>query len=174
MGCASVWKVLDEMIADFRKRGADVPSETVSNLKTAKTILKIVQTNAECGRNLQEVEHYLGNVQVYLVSEGQKRFGQDYVDEWLPRIYEASMKVSDDEENEERFVPGLPRQQSWIRITASDELPLEKVRSLARDSGLSYVEQPENILLVHGEKEEVKNFVKKIATEHKSKTGKRR
>jgi hypothetical protein len=173
MGYASVWKVLDEMIADFRRRGADVPSEIVSNMKTAKTIIKIVQNNAECGENLQKIEQYLGNVQIYLVSDGEKRFGQKYADEWLVRMDEASRKVSDNEEEKKRFVPGLPRQQSWIRIAPSAELPLQKLKILAREQGLSYTEQAESILLVYGEKENVKNFVKKIATEHKPKTGKR-
>jgi hypothetical protein len=167
VGNASVWKVLDGMIADFRRRGADVPSETVNDLRTAKTILKIMEANVECGQNLQEVEHYLGRVQVYLVSEGQKRFGQEYVDSWIAKIDEASRKMPDREENEERFVPGLPRQQSWIRITASAELPLEEAKKLANDSGLFCVEQTENVLLVHGEKEKVKDLVKKIAKKHK-------
>jgi hypothetical protein len=174
MGYTSVWKVLDEMIADFRQRGAVVPSEIVSDLKTAKTIIKIVQTNTECGENLQKIEQYLGNVQIYLVSDGQRRFGQKYADEWLAHIDEASRKASDVEEDEERFVPGLPRQRSWIKIAASAELPLEKVRNLARNSGLSYEEQSQNNVLIHGEKEKIKNFVKKIAAEHKPKAGKRR
>jgi hypothetical protein len=113
-------------------------------------------------------------VQIYLVSEGQKRFGQKYADEWLARMDEASRKVSDDEEEKKRFVPGLPRQQSWIRIAPSVELPLQKLKTLAREQGLSYTEQAESILLVYGEKEKVKSFVKKIATEHKPKAEKKR
>jgi hypothetical protein len=173
MGYTSVWKVLDEMIADFRRRGTDVPSETVSNMKTAKTIIKIVQNNAECGENLQKIEQYLGSVQIYLVSEGEKKFGQKYAEEWLARIDEASRKLSDEEQEKKRFVPGLPRQQSWIRIAPSSELPLQKLKTLARKQGLTCTEQAEGILLIYGARENVKDFVKKIATEHKLKTGKR-
>jgi hypothetical protein len=173
VGYTSVWKVLDEMIADFRRRGTDVPSETVSNMKTAKTIIKIVQNNTECGEDLQKVERYLGIVQIYLVSEGERRFGQKYADEWLARIDEASRKLSDEEEENKRFVPGLPRQQSWIRIAPSAELPLQKLKTLAREHDLTCTEQAESILLICGAKENVKDFVKKIATEHKLKTGKR-
>jgi hypothetical protein len=174
MGYTSVWKVLDEMIADFRRRGADVPSEIVNNMKTARTVIKIVQNNAECGEDLQKIEQYLGNVQIYLVSDGEKRFGPKYADEWLARIDEASRKVSDEEEEKTRFVPGLPRQRSWIRIAPSVELPLQKLKTLAREQGLTYVEQAERFLLIYGEKKKVKDFVKKIAAEHKPKAGKRR
>jgi hypothetical protein len=173
VGYGSVWKVLDEMIADFRKRGANVPPETVSNMKTAKTIIKIVQNNAECGENLQKIEKYLGTVQIYLVSEGEKKYGQKYADEWLARIDEASRKVSDTEEEKKRFVPGLPRQQSWIRIAPSAEWPLQKLGTLAREHDLSYMEQAESIMLICGPKENIKDFVKKIATEHKLKKGNR-
>ncbi len=36
MGYLSAWKVLEEMIADFRKKGAFVPSEIINELKSAK------------------------------------------------------------------------------------------------------------------------------------------
>ena len=173
MGYTSVWKVLDEMIADFRRRGAGVPAEVTSDMKTAKTIIKIVQDNAECGENLQKIERYLGAVQIYLISEGEKRFGQKYADEWLARVYEASRKVSDVEQENKRFVPSLPRQQSWMRIASSAELPLEKLKTLAREQGLTYTEQAESILLICGAKKNVMDFVRKIATEQGSKTGKK-
>ena len=81
--------------------------------------------------------------------------------------------MSDTEEEKKRFVPGLPRQQSWIRIAPSAELPLQKLKTLAREQGLTCTEQAESILLICGAKENVKDFVKKITTEHKLKTGKR-
>ena len=173
MGYTSVWKVLDEMIADFRRRGTDAPSEAVSNMKTAKTIIKIVQNNPECIEDLRKIEQYLGTVQIYLVSEGEKRFGQKYADEWLARIDEASRKVSDEEEEKKRFVLGLPRQQSWIRIAPSAEMPLQELKTLARVHGLTCTEQAGSILLVCGARKNLKDFVKKIATVHKLKIGKR-
>jgi hypothetical protein len=173
VGYASVWKALDEMIADFRRRGTNVTSEIVSTMKTAKSIIEMVRDNAECRENLQKIEQYLNTVQIYLVSEGEKRFGQKYSDEWLSHIDKASRKVPDQEEEKKRFVPGLPRQQSWIRIAPSAELPLQRLETLAREHGLSYTEQAKSIVLICGTKQNVKDFVKEIATEHKLKTGKK-
>lgn len=167
MGHSSVWKVLDEMIADFRKRGVEVPAEIVSSLKNAKTMMKITQASAECEDNIQNIEGYLENVQIYLMSEGEKRFGREYADSWLARIDKGSRIVADEEEKEIRFIPGLPRLQKWIRVTPSNELPLESLKTVARELNLSYTDQADGSLLVEGEDPKIKSFVKKVATGHK-------
>lgn len=172
MGHSSVWKVLDEIIADFRKRGVEVPAEVVSSLKNAKTMMKIAQANAECEENIQNIEGYLENVQIHLISEGEKRFGREYADSWLARIDKASRTVDDEEKKEIRFIPGLPRLQKWIRVTPSNELPLEELKTVARKLNLSYIDQADGSLLVQGEDPKIKAFVKKVATEHKSKNRK--
>ena len=168
MGHSSVWKVLDEMIANFRKRGVEVPAEVVSILKNAKTMMKIAQASAECEDNIQNIESYLENVQIYLISEGEKRFGGEYADSWLARIDKASRTVDDEEEKEIRFVPGIPRLQKWIRITPSNELPLEELKTIALELNLSYTNQADGSLLVEGEDPKIKSFVKKVATHYKS------
>jgi hypothetical protein len=50
--------------------------------------------------NIQKIEQYLLNVESYLVSEGQKKFGFEYADEWLRRIDKASRGASDEEQKE--------------------------------------------------------------------------
>lgn len=172
MGYTSVWKVLDEMIADFRRRGVVIPPGIVSNMTTAKATIKLVQKNPECAEELRKVDQYLGNVQICLFSEGERKFGQKYTAKWLHRIDEASRKVSDEEKEKERFVLGPSREQTWIRIALSAELPLQEVKKVAREHGLTCTEQTDNALLVHGDKKKLKDFVKKIATGYKTKTGK--
>ena len=55
---------------------------------------------------------------------------------------------------------GLPRGKHWIRIQASDEIPMETVSRLADEDDLSS-EIQNGYLLVHGEKEKIKAFVKR-------------
>ena len=83
MGYLAVWKVLEEMAADFKKRGIAVPPDVVNDLKSAKTIIKVLKADPTYAENAQKIEEYLTNVESYLVSEGQKRLGPAYVDEWL-------------------------------------------------------------------------------------------
>ena len=161
MGYSSAWQVLENMIADFRKRGINVPEEVMTNLKSAKTMIKILKADAHSGETLQKIEEYLANVEYYLVSEGQKTLGEEYLNEWLKRLEEANRRI--DEEEEPRFVAGLPRKEKWIRIKPSAELTVEKLKKSAEELGLSYNMQNDGYLLVHGADDCIKEFVKKIA-----------
>lgn len=166
MGYLAVWKVLEEMITDFRKRGAIVPREVMSDLKSAKTMIKILKADPTHGETIQKIEEYLRNVESHLVSEGQKMFGTEYIEEWLRRLDEASRKIREEEEEETRFIPGIPREHKWIRVKPSTELPIEKLKALAEESRLSYNVQNDGCLLVYGEDERIKDFVKKMATKY--------
>jgi len=171
MGYLAVWKVLEEMIVDFRKRGIAVPEEIIGDLKNAKTIMQVLKADPSRGEIMQKIDGYLGNVQSYLVSEGQKQFGIAYVEEWLKRADNAGRKTLDDEE-ETRFIPGLPREQKWIRVTPSTELPIDKLKTLADEAGLAHTVQNDGCLLVYGEDKNIKDFVKRMSTKYASKKGK--
>jgi hypothetical protein len=163
MGYLGVWKVLEEMILEFRKRGITIPTEVMDNLKSARTLIKILKADPSRGETMQKIEEYLSNVESYLISEAQKKFGVEYVDKWLKKLDEASMRFPDLEEEETRFVPGLPREQKWIRVKPSAELPMEKLKLLAKELNLSSELQGDGYLLVYGEDESLKEFVKKMA-----------
>ena len=162
MGYSAAWKVLEEMITDFRKRGLKVPADIISDLRSAKTLINVLKADPSRIETSEKIETYLRIVESYLFSEGQKTFGADYVDEWLKHLNEESKRVLEEEE-ETRFIPGLPREQKWIRIKPSHELPLDKIKELAEESSLSCDVQNDGCLLVYGEDERVKAFVKKMA-----------
>ena len=86
MGYLSVWKVLEEMIIEFRKKHITIPEEVMDNLKSARTMIKILKADPCRGETMQKIEEYLGNVESYLISEGQKKFGQEYVEKWLKKL----------------------------------------------------------------------------------------
>jgi len=172
MDYQAVWKVLEQMVADFKKKGMTVPAHIIDDLKNAKTIIIILKSDPSRRENMQRIEEYLGNVESYLVSEGQRKFGLAYVDEWLLRRDQAGQKIVDGEEEKTRLISGLPRERKWIRLTPSNELPLEKLKALAEESNLSYKVQTDGYLLVFGQDTVLKDFVKKIAAKYKSKAGK--
>jgi hypothetical protein len=167
MGYSSAWQVLENMIADFRKRGINVPEEVMINLKSAKTMIKILKADPSHGETLLKIEEYLGNVEYYLVSEGQKTLGEEYANGWLKRLEEANRKT--DEEEESRFVAGLPHEGKWIRIKPSAEFTIEKLKKSAKELNLSYNIQNDGYLLVHGTDECIKEFIKKIAAKYRVK-----
>jgi hypothetical protein len=169
MGYSAVWKALEETIADFRKKRLIIPAEVMNDLKSAKTMIKILKADPNRGETLQKIEEYLGNVEAYLVSEGQKTFGTKYVEELLKRLDEASKKILNEEE-EARFISGVPREEKWIRVKTSKELPVERIKAMAEELNLSYNIQKDGYLLVCGKEERIKEFVKKMATRYGLKT----
>lgn len=167
MGHLAVWKVLEEMIIEFRKKGLPIPATVMNDLKSARTMIKIMNVGASRGETAQKAEEYLGNVEAYLVTEAQKQFASEYIDAWLRRLEEASCEICEEKGEESRFISGLPRDQKWIRVEPLASVPLEKLKQLAKESNLSWSLQENGRLLVYGKTEDIKGFVKKMTGETK-------
>jgi hypothetical protein len=165
MGYLAAWKILEKMIMDFRKKGVAIPAEVMNDLKSARTTIEILDPDLGCGETAQNVDEYLRNVEVYVVSKGQEKFGAAYVEEWLKKMNEARLRTKDEEE-ETRFVAGVPRENSWVRVKPSPELPAEKLRKLAAEMTLSHKVQNDGALVVFGDNKRIKEFVKKMAIEY--------
>lgn len=174
MGHVAVWEVLEQMIVDFRKRGMTIPAHIMNDLKSAKTTIRILNAEPPGRGSHQKIDQYLMNVESYLVSEGQKKLGTKYVDEWLDRLDKAGKETGDQVEKETRFIAGAPRQQKWIRIAPTLETPIEKLKTIVEQLKLLCKDQKDGSLLVYGEDQSIKDFVKKVASEHKSKAEKHR
>lgn len=173
MGYLTTWKVLEEIIADFRKRGLTIPAEIMDDLKSAKTLINVLKADPCRDDTSQKVEAYLLNLESYLISQAQIEFGSKYVEEWLNRLDKASQKPNEEEqESETRFVPGVPREQKWIRVKPTGELTLEKIRQLAEESELSISVQNDGYVLVYGSDDRIKELVKKMATKCKQESEK--
>jgi hypothetical protein len=172
MGYLAKWKVLEEMVTDFRKKGIIVSAEVMNDLKSAKTLINVLKADPSCIDTSQKIDEYLLSVESYLVFEGQKAFGAGYVEEWLKRLDEASRKMLEEKKEETKFVKGVPREHKWIRVKPSTEISIEKLKTLAEELHLSYNIQNDGCLLVYGEDRCIKEFIKKMATKYRSKTGK--
>ncbi|MEM2972181.1 MAG: DUF2096 family protein [Candidatus Bathyarchaeia archaeon] len=165
MGYLAVWKVLDEMVVDFRKRGISVPAYIIADLRYAKTLINVLKADPNYAETSQKIEEYLHEVESHLISEGQKLFGVGYMEEWLKKLDEAISKPFE-EEKTMRFVPGVPREHRWIRVKPSAILSIKSLEALAKESNLSCKIQEDGYMLVYGEDENIKDFVKKMAIKH--------
>lgn len=164
MGYQGVWKVLEEIILEFRKKRVTVPQAIMNDLKSAKVMIKIMDADESRGETAPKVEQYLGSVEAYLVTEAQKKFEPARIDEWLRRLEAAACEIGgvEGKEKEEasRFISGVPRDQKWIRVEPLTSLPLEKLKQLAKETNLSGTMQEDGRLLVYGKAEDIKEFVK--------------
>jgi len=165
MGYDEVWKTLADLITEFRRRGESIPSHVMEDLRAAKTMIQVLRADPTRIENIPSIELYLGNVESYLIFEAQKKFGSEFVEEWMRKIKEAreTKAVGEKPEPSSKFVPGLPRGQKWVRVQVSKETPEREIKKLAEDAGLSFRVQTDGYMLVYGEDEKLKLFVKKAA-----------
>jgi hypothetical protein len=165
MGHDEVWKTLADLITEFRKRGESIPSNVMEDLRAAKTMIEVLRADPSRVENIPSIEMYLGNVESYLMYNAQKNFGSDFVEDWMKKIKEARETKATGEKPapSSKFVPGLPRGQKWVRVQVSKEMPQKEIKRLADETGLYFKMQRDGYMLIYGDEEKLKLFVKKTA-----------
>jgi hypothetical protein len=164
MDHSAVWKVLEKIIMDFKKREVNIKEDLISELRHTKTLINILKADPFNIDLSGQVKENLRNLESQLITEGETRFGNKYTKKWLKQLDEANRSVIEKQESKTTFIPGIPRNKKWIRIKPSSELKLEKLKALAVESKLKFKLQ-NNYFLVYGEDESTKTFIKKIARE---------
>ncbi len=168
MGYSETWRILEAIIIEFRKHGSPVPETVMNDLKSAKTLIKLIETGEDQGEFGLKIEQYLSSVEANLVTEAQKTFPSEKIDEWLKRLEGSSCNVCHQVKRvsqDERFVPGLPRDQKWIRVNPIVSLPKGKIEELAESLGLSIKVEKDGHLIVYGSGEGIRDFVRKMTKE---------
>ncbi len=169
MGYSETWKILEEIIIAFRKQGSPVPESVMNDLKSAKTLIQLLETGEDRGEFGPKIEQYLSSVEANLVTEAQEIFPSEEIDGWLRRLEGSSCdvcyQVKQVRQKEERFVSGVPRDQKWIRVNPIVSLPREKIEELALNSGLSVKAEKDGHLVVCGSDESIRDFVGKMTKE---------
>jgi hypothetical protein len=160
------WKFLEDMVADFRRRGVAVPADVISDLKSAKTMIMILKADPRSEEISRKIEEHLEKVEICLVSEAQEQFGVEFVDEWLQKLEKESQRENEEGLEQARFVPSLPQGQKWVRVKSSAEMSIKELRKLAEENGLSCTAQSDGYLLVFGQGQRIEGFVKKMATKY--------
>ncbi|MGD0069974.1 MAG: DUF2096 family protein [Candidatus Bathyarchaeia archaeon] len=165
MGYTATWRILEDIIIELRKKGVTIPPNVMTDLKSAKLMINISQAEGSTGEVTQKVEEYLANVEGYLITEAQKTFGSERVDEWLRRLEAAICEVCEVKEQEDKFILGVPRGQKWIRVEPIQSLPPERLKQLAQELNLTVNPQKDGRLVVYGKPEDIKEFLKRMAAE---------
>jgi len=162
MGSMAVWKVLEEMVIELRKKPGIIPSKILNDLKSAKVLLEITDREEKKQEETTlKIEHYLENIEIYIFNEIQKKFEPKIVKEWLNRLGEARRKIIQIKE-ENKFISGVPRDQKWIRVKPISELPKEMLEKIAEDEKLMLSSIKDGKITIYGETKNIQNFIKKI------------
>ena len=165
MGYLAVWKVLEEITTNFRKKQLPVPKSVMNDLKAAQTMIKIMNADSGHGETRQKIEEYLGTVEAYLVTEAEKHFTPEHIDKWLKSLETANRKMGMEKTGESRFITGVPKDQKWLRVEPLINLPFQRLKQLAKETNLSTSTQKDGRMLVYGQAKNLKAFVKKMIRE---------
>ncbi|KPV64295.1 MAG: hypothetical protein AOA66_0255 [Candidatus Bathyarchaeota archaeon BA2] len=159
------WKVLADLLTELRKRGEKIPPDVMNDLRSAKTMIEILKADPTHIENIPKLEAYMGNVESYLIFAAQKKFGLEFVEQWMKKLEEArrAVKVEGKAEAPPRFVPGLPKGKRWVRVQISEDTSQEDIERIARENKLLCKMQKNGYMLVYGSSESIKTFVKKMA-----------
>ena len=160
----ATWKLLEEMLIELKKKGVNVPSDIMEDLRAAKSMIKLSCMKGG-GDAIQKAEEYTANVEAYLINEAQKIFDSETADQWLRRLEEANAEVCDETKAENNFVTGVPRDQKWVRVEPIATLPTERILQIAKEQNLTVKSQSDGRIVVYGQTEEIKIFLKKMTAE---------
>ncbi len=159
------WKLLEDLMIELRKRGVAVPANIINDLRSAKVMINLACKEDSRGEVIQKAEEYTANVEAYLITEAQKTLGSQQVDQWLKRLEEANAEVCEAPKEEDKFVTGVPRDQKWVRVEPMGELTAERIEKVAKESNLQVNTQKDGRLVVYGQPEDLKGFLKKMTAE---------
>ena len=160
------WKLLEDMLIALKKQGLTIPANVMEDLRAAKSMIKLsCMEGTRGGDAIQKAEEYTANVEAYLVTEAQKTFGAEIVDQWFRRLEEANAEICEEKTEESKFVTGVPRDQKWVRVEPINNLPTELIQQFANEQNLQVKPQKDGRLLVYGQPECIKEFLKKMTAE---------
>ncbi len=155
----------------LRKRGYETSPTVINDLRSAKLMIRIADEEESRGDSTMKLEEILGTVESELITEAQNRLSAQEVDEWLKRLDESSLPTCETKSKRETtLITGVPRDQKWIRIEPIPNLPAEKLTSIAQENSLSVRRQEDGRLVVYGQQEGIRAFLKKMADEAQPKS----
>ena len=163
MGYEEAWRVLSELVKELRKRGETIPANIMKDLRSAKTMIQVFKADTTHIENIPQIETYLGSAESYLFLVVEEKYGRKFFEKWIEKLSLARRKVEKKEETVSKFVPGLPRGKHWVRIQISKQTPQEEIERLAKEESLSCKMQKNGYMLVYGNIESIKSFVKMLA-----------
>ena len=163
------WKVLADLLMELQKKGEKIPTDIMNDLRSAKTIIHILNADPTHFENVSRIDTYLRNVESHIILTAEK-LGIEDMEEWLKKIKypKPVKKPQDEQEKPSRFISGIPREVNWVRIKILENTPLEKVKKLVKSNGLSYKKHKKDYIIVYGTKNNMKSFMRMMTKQFHS------
>ena len=154
------WKVLADLLTELQKRGEKIPADVMNDLRSAKTMIQVLKADTTHIESISRIDTYLRSVESYAIFTAEKH--RTKVEEWLKKLKMKKRDKNKEEMAVSRFIPGVPRDQKWVRIQISEDTPPEEIKILVEASNLSCKMQKNGYILVYGNGENIKSFMKSM------------
>ncbi len=166
----AAWKTLEDLLIELRTKNVQIPVNVLEDLRAARSMIELSCKEGVHGEAVAKAEEYTANVEAYLITKAQEVLEPKEVDGWFKRLEAAnapSVCIVGQEamDNGKKFVVGVPRGQKWIRIETDSKFPEEYIFKLAEKYNLTVNKQADGRLIVYGQPDDVKAFVKQVAAE---------
>jgi hypothetical protein len=155
------WKVLADFLIELKKESEKIPTNVMNDLRSAKTMIQVLKSNPNKLEDISRVEKYLKSVESYTIITAEKH-GIEKVELWLKKLMEEGRGKKEEKEITSRFFLGMPRNKKWIRIQVSQDMQPKDIKKLVDSTSLSYKIQKNGYILVSGNEEEIKSFIKRM------------
>jgi len=155
------WKILADLLIELQEMGEKIPANVMNDLRSAKTIIQVLKADPTHIESISRIDTYLRSVESYTIFAAEK-LGTETVEEWLKKLKDTKKVKKEEKATVSRFTPGVPRDKSWMRIKISDDTPLEDVKKFVIENKLSYKMQENGYILLYGDEENIKSFVKRM------------
>lgn len=162
------WKVLEEMITDLRRNRMVVPTEAMADLRSARTLMSVLEVDPARLDIGQEIEDCLAKVESCAMSEGQRIFGEPYIEKWSKRLYHMGENNTDKMEERATSLHAVPRGMKWVRID-STKLSVDEPMRMANLMNLRYLCQSDGSLTVYGEDDQLREFIRTVGSKTEAK-----
>jgi hypothetical protein len=159
----ALWKTLDALLIEVRRKGSTVAQDVVDDLKSARTLINIYAADPTSTDTLAQIEDYLRRVESSLLFLAEADHGTAYAEAIMARLGTART-LGDDPAPPEvpRFIPGITPGQHWVRIDTRDTIDRAALTALAADMGLTLTMQGAHHAVIRGDKATVTRLLQRV------------
>jgi hypothetical protein len=165
----ALWKALEELLTELKKKGVNVPDLTMKRLRGARATINIYVADPSYQQTSADLMTQLTELEMELMTLAEQEVGPEFANDWLKRIATAREAEPSSPMVDKGFPKGVPRSDYWIRLTIGDTISIDEVREMATKHDLTVKEETPEQVIVHGEQSRVRQLVKMMTEEQRKK-----
>lgn len=162
MNYQRLWKVLEELMIELENRNVTIPQELMDDLKSARTLISIYQSDPTAIDVVTDVAIYLDKIEPNLLYLAESEVGKKYASKWVNKISDARSDTEESNVAKSKFVAQVPRGEHWIRMKTLGVISEDDLKELLKKLNLTSKLQSDGFQLIYGKEEDVKSFVREV------------